>query len=332
MNEITSPKTVGALTGALVTAAAWWARLDDDTQRRLRNVREDAQQALDLIRERESRGEAIRAKLPSVQDAQIGLAIATKETPSPQVIPSTAPLTRPDLSSQMETAAADMAWPPEPGVYDARGLVKQPGELTTLFLALTYEEVRAWIQGLIQAKSPSKEGKVQLLYAANALASTAANLKLSLDQYKAAWAKLFASPSDPTSDSHDQITSPPSVQATDPGIASVRPLGSPDLPGYPYPHMNTDRCSKWRITVGPGSLDANKNVASFRFGSMFLKNNTAYQPAIMVSDGRFYIANLGPDAFSLRNLVALEGNALFDIAIAVPGGSSMAMPTPPPVR
>ena len=35
----------GALTGMLVAAAANWARYDDDTQRRLRNIRNDAEAA-----------------------------------------------------------------------------------------------------------------------------------------------------------------------------------------------------------------------------------------------------------------------------------------------
>mgnify|MGYP000264005198 CR=1 FL=1 len=38
----------GALTGMLVAAAANWARYDDDTQRRLRNIRNDAEAALRL--------------------------------------------------------------------------------------------------------------------------------------------------------------------------------------------------------------------------------------------------------------------------------------------
>ena len=58
-------KVGGALTGAVIAAAANWARYDDDTQRRLRNVRQDAEHALEVVRDMQSRGEAIRSRLPT---------------------------------------------------------------------------------------------------------------------------------------------------------------------------------------------------------------------------------------------------------------------------
>lgn len=61
-----SNKTSGAITGAVIAAAAaQWGRYDDDTQRRLRDVRADAEGAIDMIWDAQSRGEAIRARLPS---------------------------------------------------------------------------------------------------------------------------------------------------------------------------------------------------------------------------------------------------------------------------
>jgi len=91
----------------------------------------------------------------------------------------------------MEAAVADMSWPPQAGQYDAKGMVSKVGELTTTFLSLTYEEVRAFVQGLAQTKAPSKDGKVQVFYAANTLVQTVAGLKLSAQQYADAWARLF---------------------------------------------------------------------------------------------------------------------------------------------
>lgn len=63
----------------------------------------------------------------------------------------------------MESSVSELAWPPQPGQYDARGMVKVPGELTAMFLAQTFEEVRAFVQGLAQSKSPGRDGKVQVL-------------------------------------------------------------------------------------------------------------------------------------------------------------------------
>ena len=129
----------GAMTGIAIAAAAHWARYEDDTQRRLHNVRLDAEEALDLIRDMQSRGEVVRSRLPTVMDALVGTSIASPQPTAASVFPSTTPLVRSDLTTQMETAVADMTWPPEPGRYDDRGLVNQAGELTSMFLSLTYE-------------------------------------------------------------------------------------------------------------------------------------------------------------------------------------------------
>ncbi len=129
----------GAMTGIAIAAAAHWARYEDDTQRRLHNVRLDAEEALDLIRDMQNRGEVVRSRLPTVMDALVGTSIASPQPTAASVFPSTTPLVRSDLTTQMETAVADMTWPPEPGRYDDRGLVNQAGELTSMFLSLTYE-------------------------------------------------------------------------------------------------------------------------------------------------------------------------------------------------
>ena len=84
-------------------------------------------------------------------DAQVGLSIASQQQTTPSVVPSSAPSTRPDLTTSMESGVADLSWPPQPGEYTDRGLVKQAGELTASFLAMTYEEVRAFVLGLTRA-------------------------------------------------------------------------------------------------------------------------------------------------------------------------------------
>ena len=117
-------KVGGAITGAVIAAAANWARYDDDTQRRLRNVRQDAEHALEVVRDIQSRGEAIRSRLPTVNDAQVGIALANSTEPTPQAVPTGGAPARPDVSSTMETAVADMSWPPQPGQYDDRGMVR----------------------------------------------------------------------------------------------------------------------------------------------------------------------------------------------------------------
>ena len=204
----------GTLTGVALAAAAHWARYDDGTQRSLRNVRADAEEALDRIRDSQSRGEALRSRLPAVMDAQVGIALASPQTTAAAVIPSTNPLTRPDLTTQMESAISEMSWPPEPGQYDERGLVKQAGELTAMFLAMTYEEVRAFVQGLAQARPPSADCKMQTYYAANALVAQLCAQKLTWQQYRDVWGGQHIGASD-----RSRATQQPSTAAADSGAA-----------------------------------------------------------------------------------------------------------------
>lgn len=312
-------KLNGALTGLAVSAAAWWARYDDDTQRRLRNMREDTAECQEMIREMNSRGEVIRQRLPVVNDAQVGIALASQQPAQPAIVPSTAPASRPDLTSQMETAVADLKWPPEPGEYDGRGLVKVAGELTTTFLAITFEEVRAFIQGLAQAKPPSRDGKVQIFYAANSFTAVVSSLKLSYHGYHDAWLRLFGQPAS-AADSHASIASAPSVANYDPGVSSVLANGKPDIPAASDEHQNTDRSSKWKLTVGGANINSGASVVTFGFGTSFTLNGKPYKPTILCSDGRLVPFNVTPMGFSLKNIFALLANEVLEFSISVPFG------------
>lgn len=319
-------KVGGALTGAVIAAAANWARYDDDTQRRLRNVRLDAEHALDVVRDMQSRGEAIRSRLPTVNDAQVGIALANSTEPAPAAVPSAGAPTRPDVFSTMESGVADMSWPPQPGQYDDRGMVRQVGELTSLFLTLTFEEVRAWIQGLAQSKQPSKDAKVQIFYAANSLISTLSSLKLTWQDYQNAWTRLFTGNGTiPTTGGggpntgHTSVTSPPTISQMDGGLASVKPLGLPELP-LGIEHQNTDAANKWRILVGGANINAETTVMIVTFGSTYTKNGKPYQPVISSSDPKFYISAITPGGFIVKNNVQLPAGASFDVFFGVSGG------------
>lgn len=319
-------KVGGALTGAVIAAAANWARYDDDTQRRLRNVRLDAEHALDVVRDMQSRGEAIRSRLPTVNDAHVGIALANSTEPAPAAVPSAGTQTRPDVASTMESGVADMSWPPQPGQYDDRGMVRQVGELTSLFLTLTFEEVRAWIQGMAQSKQPSKDAKVQIFYAANTLVATLGSLKLTWQDYRDAWNRLFTGSSTGTTTpggggpntGHYSVNTPPSVSQMDAGLVSVKPLGLPELP-LGIEHQNTDGANKWRILVGGANINAETNIMAVTFGSTYTKNGKQYQPVVSSSDPRFYIAAVTPGGFVVRNNVQLLANASFDVFFGVNG-------------
>ena len=316
----------GALTGMLVAAAANWARYDDDTQRRLRNIRNDTEAALDEIRILQSRGEMIRLRIPVVQDFQVGLALASPALVTPQVTPAIIPMIRPNLTNITPSAITDLQWPPAVGIYDASGMTSQPGDMTVLSLALSFEEVRAFILGLTQPHPPLSSTKIQIYNAASglvqALDQMGVTTPLSIAQYTAIWLALFkgtaAGSGGPSlGDVHATTASAPTVLAADP-TATITALGKPDLAAYPYEHQNTDRASKWRIVVA-GTLASTNTIVTFKFGTVFTRNGLPYQPSVAVSDGRMKVAGVLPDKFSLIALVQLQ-NETADIGITVSGG------------
>lgn len=326
MNEKTSNAMSGALTGAVLAATASWARYDDDTQRRLNNTRDDARDAQNQIRDLQSRGDMIRTRLPVVQDFQVGVAIANSSDPAPAPIPNPTAVSRPNIFNAMEVSIGDLSYPPQPGVYDSRGMVQKVGEMTALALALTFEEVRAFLQGLVQESAPSRDGKIQLFYASNTLVQVVKNLKLTPVDYVAAWKRLFGvsdgvagSGGATTTVSHTSVQTPPTVNATDAGIASMKPLGLPDLP-LAYKHNNTDAANKWRITVGAGNINAGTIVATMQFGQPFTKNGDPYQPVVTINDPRFQVANVTNVGFQIVNYTQLTATLSYDIYVSVSGG------------
>ena len=219
----------------------------------------------------------------------------------------------------METAVADMAWPPEPGQYDDRGLVKQAGELTSLFLSLTYEEVRAFVQGLAQARPPSRDCKVQIYYAANALVAQLCGQKLTWQQYKDAWARLFGGATGiATTDPHLDPGRPPSVGAFGAGVASVVPLTSlpGGIPGYPYANRNTDKAMRFRITTN-GAVGAGNAIATVSFNSEFRDENGPFQPVVLVNgDLPFYAVSVTSLSFVLKSTQGLANAQTYDFFAA----------------
>ena len=319
----------GALTGMLVAAAANWARYDDDTQRRLRNIRNDAEAALDEIRIWQSRGEMIRLRIPVVQDFQVGLALASPALITPQVTPAVVPMIRPNLTNLTPSAITDLQWPPVVGSYDPNGMTSQPGDMTVLSLALSYEEVRAFILGLTQSAPPQSTTKTQIYNAASglvqALAYMGSTKPLTIAEYATIWLMLFqgtaAGPGgagSPPVDPHTSTALPPIATSLHATVA-ITPLGKPEIPAYPYEHQNTDRANKWRIVV-TGTLPAGSPIASFKFGTIFTLNNKPFQPAVTISDGIMKVASLLPDKFTIVSSVQLQ-NETVDLTIAVSGGA-----------
>lgn len=325
----------GAITGIAVAAAAHWTRYDDETQRRLRNVRLDAEEALELVREMQRRGEVVRSRLPSVMDAEVGLALANPQPPAASVLPTTAPLSRPNLTSQMETAVADLTWPPEPGQYDERGLVQQAGELTSMFLALTFEEVRAFIQGLAQSRPPSREAKVQICLAAQALVAQLCEQHATLPQYKAAWARLFETEVTPLPRAVPRfalhLDSARLPQITGPfgtNVQSVAFLNSLSGSLSPYANPNTDAAMRLRVTAATtGDIAEGTALCIVRFGTEFKYRGgdgtlVPFQPVIQVHSRKHavYADTITSTGFALFCSSPIEAGRTLDVFISTSTG------------
>lgn len=311
----------GALAGAATAAIANWARYEDGQDRRLRETRHDARDALNAILDYRSRGEQIRARLPVVEDAQVGLAIANPAPAQPVLVPGTVPTIRPDLFSAAVSEVSDYNWPPRHGQYDEKGMVLAAGDMSSLFLALTYEEVRAFVIGLTQKDKPIGGQSVQIYLMANALTQVVESLNLTHQQYKDAWLRLFTNSSGGggSLDLHNSVGNPPTLASKDAGVTSITALGLPDLVGAQYPHQNTDRSNRWRIRIGGANIASDSVIATFQFGSSWTKNGQPWVPAVALTDGRFIVSATTPSSWTIKNLVQLSLNTDYDIGFGVVG-------------
>jgi hypothetical protein len=302
-------KATAAMAGLVAAGLASWDRIDNDTRRKLRENREDANDALDQIAAYKSSGEQVRGRLPIVMDAQIGLALANPAQISPEILPTTTKLTRPAFD---EESVSDLNWPPKTGTYDAKHRVSEIGEMTRTFLAMTFQEVRAFIEGLAQSKSPTQAGLLQINRAANQLVSVLSTLNLSTAQYAAAWQKVFGAPSTTVSDPH---LGTPVIGAPNGGnnVASVAFLVS---------SVKNDRAMRIRITAGVGNISATTDIVTVTFASEWKDaSGNPIIPSLVASQGLF-ASGISSTGFTLQSEQSILGGMSKDFSIIVSGGAS----------
>ena len=281
-------KTNAAMLGMLAAAVTSWDSYDKDTQRRLRNLRDDAEDALQQIREYRSRGEQVRLRLPSVMDALLGIALANPTQTTPEILPSSTKLTRPQMD---EGSASDLSWPPKTGTYDSQGRVSELGELTRTYLAHTFQEVRAFIEGMAQDKAPSQAGLLQINRAAKQLIYVLSTLNLTSDSYRHIWTTLFSStPGSPSpSDPHLGV---PTIGAVIPGnnVQSISFLAN---------SVKSDRAMRIRIVAGAGQIPAQTDLVTVTFAAEWKDSaNNPVIPAIVGSNG-LYASGASSQGFTI---------------------------------
>ena len=299
-------KTSAAMWGILTAAVASWDSYDKDTQRRLRNLRDDAAGALDQIRDYTTRGEQVRLRLPSVMDALLGIALANPTQTTPEILPSSTKLTRPVID---EGSASDLSWPVKTGSYDGKGRVSELGELSRTFLALTFQEVRAFLEGLAQDKSPTQAGLLQINRAAKQLVNVLSTLNLTSDQFRLIWTDLFsASPGTVVADSH---LGTPTISNIQPGINIASITFSPTS-------TKNDREMRIRITAGAGQIPAQADLCTITFASAWTNSNGAVIPAV-VCGHPLVATQTNNSAFVLQLSVSILAGETRDIPILVGG-------------
>lgn len=300
-------KINAAMFGILTAAAASWDSYDNDTQRRLRNLRNDASDALDQIQNYISRGEQVRGRLPSVMDALLGLALANPTQTTPEILPTSTKLSRPIID---ESSVADLSWPLKTGTYDAKGRVTELGDLSRTFLALTFQELRAFVEGAAQEKSPTQAGLTQINRAANQLISVLSTLNLTAAQYTSAWLKVFTGSSIAT-DLHLGV---PIIGTPNGGnnVASVVYLAN---------STKTDRAMRIRVTASNGgNINVNNDIVTVTFASEWKDSSgLPITPAIVGSNGLFASAS-SSTGFTLQASVLIPSNSFADFSLIVSGG------------
>ena len=300
-------KTSAAMWGILTAAVASWDSYDKDTQRRLRNLRDDAAGALDQIRDYTTRGEQVRLRLPSVMDALLGIALANPTQTTPEILPSSTKLTRPVID---EGSTSDLSWPVKTGSYDGKGRVSELGELSRTFLALTFQEVRAFLEGLAQDKSPTQAGLLQINRAAKQLVNVLSTLNLTSDQFRLIWTNLFSS-SPGTGVVDDPHLGLPTISNIQPGINIASITFSPTS-------TKNDREMRIRITAGAGPIPATADLCTITFASAWSNSNGPLIPAVVC--GHPLVATQTSNAaFVLQLTVSIGPGETRDISILVGG-------------
>jgi hypothetical protein len=242
----TDDKLSAVLTGMAVSAAAHVVRMSNDTQDRIDRQRDDLDGVSQQLRDLRTNGHLIRDMLPVVADLLSGVALARTEETTPSLLPSLQTINRPDLVSALTAAVDDFQWPPKPGDYTNNGYIKRAGELVSLGLILTYEEVRAFLHGLVLAGQPTKEAKTQAYLSASGLINAIIGKAWTAAQWRATWERLFGATPHTNAPTVTLLTTAVQMQV---------------MPGA------RDTALVARFTVGVGGINAGTAVARVTFGT-----------------------------------------------------------------
>lgn len=301
---------LGLLGGGLAAAAVHLNRSSDNLDRRIDRVDNRSRDALSQIDRWLNSGTVGRLLVAAVQDVIAGVAMSSPSPQAPAVVPSTAVVSRPDISG-LQNATGNQ-WPVAVGTYNEEQQILTVGELTKFALALTYEEVRTALMSLVQASPPSLGTKVQIFNAFNALIASVASRTATWEQYKTAWDTFFngALPSDP----HQDPTKIPQASALLGTVSSVVPLA-----------QSTDQVARFRLTAAGGGIAASANpLFTVTYATGYQANGAPVAPIVLPEQGvamMWAVTAVTANSFQLiLNSGSILGGSTYDIKIlSLPG-------------
>ena len=318
---------LGSLTGAAVAGFAQWVRYDNRTQDKLANTTNLARDLRDTFLDQQSWGDAVRSRVPVVQDWQSGIAIASQTQSTPSAIPSVPTATpRPNLCQGAESAVSAFQYPPRPGVYDERWNVKQLGELSTTALAMTLEEVRATIHAFILCGGSTGAQRVQIYRAVNTLVETVAAQGMTRAQFADVWGKLFAVPGQ-TLDPHIDPMKPPTITSVN-TVGNVQSVIFINTGTNNEVNPQTDAAHRLRLTASSaGGAAAGTDLFSVSFATPYRYrrpdgSTATLQPNVNIQakGGFTFFATISATGYSVQSSNNITAGSSADLLVTVEPG------------
>jgi len=285
-----------ALTGIALGVGANFYRATQDANDRISSSQDDIDGLRRAFRDHTSNGHILRQQIPVVADVLSGFAMARTQTSAATLVPSLSQINRPSLLALLTTAVPAFTWPPKEGGYTSNGMVQSAGEMSSLGLVLTYEEVRAFIHGLVLSGPPTASQKMQAYLAANGLISAIAGMPaLSQAEWLQVWKTIFGA-------AKSAKAAPTFVAA--PGPFSIVGVGRNEAVNI-------------KITATNAGVNAGTPICTVKFGTDSANSTGFVAPPAIVTGANFQLDSVTPTQFVLSNRVSIAANDVVTASVLV---------------
>ena len=286
-----------ALTGIALSVGANWYRTAQDTNDRLSSSQDDIDGVRRAFRDHVANGHIQRQQIPVVADLLSGIAMARTQSQTPSLVPSLSTVTRPSLIALLTTAIPGFTWPPKEGTYTPSGMVQSAGEMSSLGLVFTYEEVRAFLHGLVLNASPTPAQKLQTYYAANGLIGAVAGLQTNYTgaEWLAIWKNIFGAAK--------------SVK----GAPTFTPAAGP----FTIVGVGRNEAVNLKVTASGAGVNAGTVLCTVKFGTDSAGSTGFTSIPAAVTGANFQIDSISTTQFTISNRVSIAANDIVTASVLV---------------